>query len=199
MKARGIRDRGVLRVMGDIPRERFVPEANQFLAYADEPVMIGHGQTISQPYMTALMVECLELTGKETVLEVGAGSGYHAAVIGALAAQVYTIEIIPELAEMARANLEAAGLAGNIVVVCGDGTGGLPDHAPYDAISAAAAAPEVPPALLEQLRDPGTLVIPVGTLWDQELLVIKKSRGKITSRVATFCRFVPLRGSGGWE
>ncbi|MEN6537036.1 MAG: protein-L-isoaspartate(D-aspartate) O-methyltransferase [Bryobacteraceae bacterium] len=199
LKARGIRDPGVLRAMGDIPRERFVPEANQFLAYADEPVMIGYGQTISQPYMTALMVECLELTGKETVLEVGAGSGYHAAVIGALAAQVYTIEIIPELAEMARANLKSAGLAANIVVVCGDGTGGLPDHAPYDAISAAAAAPEVPPALLEQLRDPGRLVIPVGTIWDQELLVIKKSGGKVTSRVATFCRFVPLRGSGGWE
>lgn len=199
MKARGIRDLGVLRAMSEIRRELFVPEESRSLAYADEPVIIGHGQTISQPYMTALMVECLELTGRETVLEVGAGSGYHAAVIGALAAQVYTIEIIPGLAEMARTNLETAGLSGNIIVVCGDGTNGLPEHAPYDGISAAAAAPDVPPALLDQLRDPGKLVIPVGTRWDQELLVITKSGGKVSSRLATFCRFVPLRGSGGWE
>jgi len=199
IKARGVRDPRVLRAMLEIPREKFVPEECRHLSYQDDPVSIGCGQTISQPYMTALMAECLELKGDETVLDVGSGSGYHAAVLGALAAHVYSIEIIPELAERARKNLKETGRDGNITVVCGDGSLGYAEHAPYAAISVAAAAPEVPAKLLEQLGDPGRLVIPIGSLWDQELRVISKSGGKIQSRLATYCRFVPLRGGGGWK
>ncbi len=199
IKARGVRDPRVLRAMLEIPREEFVPQQDRLLSYSDEPVSIGFGQTISQPYMTALMSECLELKGTETVLEVGAGAGYHAAVLGALAARVISLEIVPELAEQARGNLERAGRAGNVLVVCADGSSGWPECAPYDAISVAAAAPDVPSGLLDQLRDPGRMVIPVGTLWDQDLRVIAKSQGKIDSRIATYCRFVPLRGHAGWE
>jgi protein-L-isoaspartate(D-aspartate) O-methyltransferase len=193
LRDRGIRDERVLAAMGEIPREEFVPELYRAYCYADEPAPIGHGQTISQPYMAALMVECLELTGAETVLEVGGGSGYHAAVLGALAASVVSIELIPELAEMARSNLSRTGRLGNVAVVCGDGAFGWPELAPYDAISVAAAAGEVPPALLRQLKDPGRLVMPVGPDWDQELVVLSKARGEVTTRVAAHCRFVPLR------
>lgn len=198
LKARGIRDQRVLEVMMEIPREEFVPADSRHLSYRDEPAPIGHGQTISQPYMTALMAQCLELQGTETVLDVGSGSGYHAAVLGVLAARVYSIELIPELAEQARENLEKTGHSGNITVICGDGSAGYAEHAPYDAISVAAAAPEVPPALLEQLRDPGKMVIPVGSIWEQKLEVISKFQGNISSRAATYCRFVPLRGGSGW-
>ncbi len=199
IKARGVRDPRVLEAMLAIPREQFIPEEFRHLSFDDEPVSIGFGQTISQPYMTALMAECLDLTGTETVLDVGAGSGYHAAVLGALAARVISIEIIPELARMARENLDKTGLGGNVMVLCGDGSRASIRRASCDAISVAAAAPEMPPGLLEQLKDPGRLVIPVGSLWDQELRVITKSQGKLQSRVATYCRFVPLRGSAGWE
>ena len=123
-----------------IPREEFVPEDNRSAAYSDEPLGIGYGQTISQPYMTALMVQCLELEGTETVLEVGGGCGYHAAVLGALAARVVTLELIPELATMARENLANTGRLGNVTVIAGDGSLGYPPEAPYDAISVAAAA-----------------------------------------------------------
>jgi len=198
LKARGIRNPLVLQAMLEIPREEFIPPALRALSYADEPVSIGWGQTISQPYITALMAECLELKGTETVLEVGAGSGYHAAVLGALARQVYAIELIPELAAQARENLQRIGRANNITILCGDGSVGCLEYAPFDAISVAAAAPELPIPLLEQLKDPGKLVIPIGSLADQELRVFTKSEGKITSRVATYCRFVPLRGAEGW-
>jgi protein-L-isoaspartate(D-aspartate) O-methyltransferase len=199
LKSRGIRDPRVLEAMGRIPRELFVPEKYRHNAYCDEPIPIGCGQTISQPYITALMVQVLELQGSEKVLEVGAGSGYHAAVLGALAAEVITVEIIPELAEMARRNLEAAGCAANVRVICADGSLGYPELAPYDAISVAAAAPEIPPKLLEQLADPGRLVIPIGSLDEQELMLVTKSQGVISSRVAALCRFVPLRGGEGWK
>ena len=199
IKARGVRDPRVLQAMLAIPRELFIPEEYRHLSFDDEPVSIGFGQTISQPYMTALMAECLELKGTETVLDVGSGSGYHAAVLGALAARVISIEIIPELARMARENLDQTGLGGNVMVVCGDGSRAFIKPATCDAISVAAAAPEIPPGLLEQLKDPGRLVIPVGSLWDQELRVITKRQGELQSRVATYCRFVPLRGSAGWE
>jgi|YNPBryBLVA2012_1023415.scaffolds.fasta_scaffold00364_10 protein-L-isoaspartate(D-aspartate) O-methyltransferase len=195
LRARGIRDPGVLKAMQEIPRELFLPEQHRAWAYEDEPAAIGHGQTISQPYMVALMTQCLELTGTEKVLEVGAGSGYHAAVLGALAREVVALEVIPELAAQARENLEAAGRAGNVTVVCADGSLGYPEAAPYDAISVAAAALEVPSALLEQLADPGRMVIPVGGGWDQELRWIGKRQGRLSQRVVTFCRFVPLRQS----
>ncbi|HOQ43968.1 MAG TPA: protein-L-isoaspartate(D-aspartate) O-methyltransferase [Bryobacteraceae bacterium] len=193
LRARGIRDERVLAAMAEIPREEFVPESQRASCYADEPAPIGYGQTISQPYMTALMAEGLELKGTETVLEVGAGCGYHTAVLGALAARVVSIELIPELAEMARSNLARTGRLGNVTVIVGDGSLGWPEEAPYDAISVEAAAVEAPPALLEQLRDPGRMVMPVGPDWDQELLVLCKAGGRITKRVAAYCRFVPLR------
>ena len=185
--------------MRDIPRERFVPEECRHLSCDDEPVAIGFGQTISQPYITALMVECLALVGTETVLEVGAGCGYHAAVLGALAARVVAVEIVPELAQAARRNLEENGLDQNVLIVTGDASRGWPKYAPYDAISVAAAAPEPSPELLAQLKDPGTMVIPVGSLWEQELRVVTKREGAVHSRLATYCRFVPLRGGAGWE
>jgi protein-L-isoaspartate(D-aspartate) O-methyltransferase len=199
LKARGIYDQRVLQAVLEIPREEFVPPESRHLSYCDDPIPIGHGQTISQPYMTALMAQCLELKGSETVLDVGSGSGYHAALLGVLAAQVYSIELIPELVEQARRNIERVGLAHNIVVVHGDGSIGYPERSPYDAISVAAAAPDVPAELLAQLKDPGRMAIPIGSIWDQELRVITKSEGKVDSRVAAYCRFVPLRGGGGWK
>jgi protein-L-isoaspartate(D-aspartate) O-methyltransferase len=146
--------------------------------------------------MTALMAESLDLQGFETVLEVGAGSGYAAAVLGLLAERVVAIEIILKLAAMARENLRAAGYDRNVTAIHGDGSLGYPDFAPYDAISVAAGASQIPPALLDQLNDPGRLVMPVGDWDDQELLVVTKRDGNIVTRVATLCRFVPLVGEG---
>jgi protein-L-isoaspartate(D-aspartate) O-methyltransferase len=185
--------------MAEIPREEFVPLESRVEAYLDRPVSIGYGQTVSQPYMTALMAAVLQLRGGETVLEIGTGSGYAAAVLGALAARVISVEILEPLAELARANLKRAGRGGNVTVLSGDASGGCAIHAPYDAISVAAGAPGVPAALLEQLRDPGVLAIPVGQFDDQELRVIEKRGARIETRVATLCRFVPLRGSEGWR
>jgi protein-L-isoaspartate(D-aspartate) O-methyltransferase len=199
LRRRGIHDKRVLRVMREIPREEFLPAEHRVLAYRDEPVHIGFGQTISQPYMTALMAEVLELEGTETVLEVGSGCGYAAAVLGALAARVVTVEIIPGLAQIARGNLLRTRRDGNIAVVQGDGSVGHADAAPYDAISVAAGAPEVPAPLVDQLADPGRLAIPVGGFDDQELRVVWKRGGQMDSRVATQCRFVPLRGGEGWR
>jgi protein-L-isoaspartate(D-aspartate) O-methyltransferase len=199
LRRRAIRDERVLAAMLEIPREQFVPPEERVSAYADRPIPIGRGQTISQPYMAALMAESLELTGGETVLEIGAGSGYAAAVLGALAAQVVSIEIVPALADLARENLRRAGRGGNVTVVCGDGSMGYPEMAPYDAISVAAGAPEIPAALLEQLRDPGRLVIPIGDWGHQDLRVVVKHGGRVSDRVAAGCLFVPLRGSDGWR
>ncbi len=199
LRRRGIRDARVLEAMSSIPRELFIPESRREWAYCDEPVSIDYGQTISQPYMIALMAEVLQLTGTEKVLEVGTGCGYHAAVLASLAYRVVSIEIVRELAAEARRNLEQTGFAEKVQVVVGDGSLGYPPFAPYDAISVAAAAPDVPEHLAEQLKDGGRLVIPVGTLDEQELLVITKSHGGTTSRVAARCRFVPLRGGEGWK
>jgi protein-L-isoaspartate(D-aspartate) O-methyltransferase len=196
---RGIRDQRVLDAMSEIPREEFVPLESRVEAYLDGPVAIGYGQTVSQPYMTALMAEVLELQGGETVLEIGGGCGYAAAVLGALAARVISVEIVESLAERARANLKRTGRAHNVTVISADGSAGYAGYAPYDAISVAAGAPTVPAALLEQLRDPGILAIPVGEFSDQELRVISKREGGVESRVATQCRFVPLRGIEGWR
>jgi len=203
LRRRGIRDERVLRAMLEIPREEFVPPEERVLAYCDDPVRIGYGQTISQPYMTALMAELLELTGTETVLEVGAGSGYAAAVLGALALRVVAVEIIPGLVQFARDNLRKTGRDANVAVLQRDGSLGHSEFAPYDAISVAAGAPDVPPPLVEQLKDPGLLVIPVGGgprgFGDQELLVVRKEQGRVDSRAVTICRFVLLRGGGGWR
>jgi protein-L-isoaspartate(D-aspartate) O-methyltransferase len=199
LRRRGIRDERVLAAMLKIPREEFVPLESRLVAYQDGPTPIGEGQTISQPYMTALMAESLELGGGERVLEVGAGCGYAAAVLGALAAHVITIEIIPSLARQARENLRRTARDGNVRVVETDGSAGYRDAAPYDAISVAAGAPAIPAALIEQLNDPGILVIPVGALDDQELRVVTVRGGKVDSRVPTLCRFVPLRGGEGWR
>jgi protein-L-isoaspartate(D-aspartate) O-methyltransferase len=194
LRRRGVRDERVLAAMNRIPREEFVPAESRVEAYMDGPIQVGYGQTISQPYMTALMAELLRLTGAETVLEVGAGCGYAAAVMGQLAARVVAVELIPALAHIARENLRRARCDGNVTVVEGDGWFGYPQLAPYRAISVAAAASEIPEALLAQLDDPGTLVIPVDAAEDQELRVVSKRAGRIDYRVVTLCRFVPLRG-----
>jgi len=196
---RGIHDDRVLEAMRRIPREEFIPKDLRGDAYIDAPVPIGFGQTITQPYMTALMAQSLELTGSEKVLEVGTGSGYHAAVLGALARTVISIERIPELAELARSNLKRTGLDGNITVVCGDGSLGVPEQAPFDAISVAAASPHAPVTLVAQLNHPGTMVIPVGDRLNQDLQVIRRHNGKMTTRVVSACRFVPLVGREGWQ
>ena len=198
LRARGIHDARLLDAVRRIPREEFVADEWRDYAYRDEPVPIGFGQTISQPYIAAVMVQTLQLEGHETVLDVGSGSGYHAALLGALAARVVSIERIPELTDFARANLERAGIT-NVIVVTGDGSKGYAPAAPYDAISVAAAAPDIPPALYEQLNDPGRLVIPLGSYEDQELRVVEKRGGQIESRLVTLCRFVPLLGEQGWK
>jgi protein-L-isoaspartate(D-aspartate) O-methyltransferase len=199
LRRRGIRDERVLAAMLEIPREEFVPLESRLVAYQDGPIPIGEGQTISQPYMTALMAESLALQGPERVLEVGAGCGYAAAVLSALARHVTTLEILPRLAQQARDNLRRTGRDGNVEVVAGDGSGGYAEAAPYDAISVAAGAPEVPGALVQQLNDPGILVIPVGAMDDQELRVLTMRGGYVDYRVPTLCRFVPLRGGEGWR
>lgn len=199
LRRRGIRDQRVLEAMNSVARERFIAPAFHDLAYADDPAPIGGGQSISQPYMTALMCQCLALQGTEIVLEIGAGSGYHAAILGLLAARVITVEIVPDLAVTARSNLEAAGLGSNVTVVEGDGCLGYEELAPYDGISVAAAAPEIPAALIQQLAEGGHLVIPLGSFEDQDLVILTRHGTKLERRVATACRFVPLRGRHGWH
>jgi protein-L-isoaspartate(D-aspartate) O-methyltransferase len=197
LRARGIVDQRVLDAMERVPRELFVPPEARSRAYDDVALPIGYGQTISQPYMVALICEVLALKGDERVLDVGTGSGYQAAVLAELAAEVYTIERIPELAEQARANLEAAG-NDPVHVHVGDGTLGLPEYAPYDAIAVAAAAPGLPQALYEQLEPRGRLAIPVGGRWGQRLeLVIRSPEGPAVARSVP-CRFVPLVGEEGF-
>jgi protein-L-isoaspartate(D-aspartate) O-methyltransferase len=196
---RGIHDQRVIAAMAAIPREEFVPLEDRVASYRDEPVGIGYGQTISQPYMTALMAQELALTGTENVLEVGAGSGYAAAVLGALAARVTAIELVPALAAQAEYHLRKTGWGANVTVIAGDGSQGYPPAAPFDAISVAAAAPEVPARLLEQLAEGGRLVIPVGNDRDQQLQVITRVGGEFQARLSTHCRFVPLRGRHGFR
>jgi len=193
LRRRRIRDERVLRAMSAVPRHLFVPRFLQEVAYADGALPIGHRQTISQPYMVALMLEALELEGNERVLEVGAGSGYQAALLAELAGEVWSIEIVPELAEAARERLGRLGY-GNAHVVVGDGSGGLPEHAPYDAIVVAAGAPHVPPALVEQLEPSGRLVIPVGRMGNQTLRRITREDGEVSTENLVGCAFVPLVG-----
>ena len=199
LRRRGIRDERVLEAMGQIPRHEFVPPELIHQAYEDHPLPIGGGQTISQPYMVAAMVEALELNGTERVLEIGTGSGYEAAVLARLAAHVYTIECDPALARSSKQRLDSMGLGELVDVVEGDGSLGYPPAAPYDGILVAAAAPEISGCLFEQLVEGGRLVIPVGELDCQELRQLRKCEGKPVSRQLGHCRFVPLRGAHGWE
>ncbi len=198
LAARGIRDPRVLEAMRTVPRHRFVPEDMRDLAYADAPLPIGQRQTISQPYIVALMTELLELTGDEKVLEIGTGSGYQAAVLGALAREVYSVERLPALAERARALLRELGYH-NVHVVVGDGTRGLREHAPYDAIVVTAAAPRVPKPLLEQLADGGRLVLPVGSRAGQILERWVRQGDEWRQERITPVAFVPLVGEHGWS
>jgi protein-L-isoaspartate(D-aspartate) O-methyltransferase len=197
LRGRDIRDERVLAAMERVPRELFVPETIADRAYDDAALPIGGGQTISQPYMVARICEELALRGHERVLDVGTGSGYQAAVLAELAAEVVTIERIPELAAEARQNLAAAGY-GRVDVRVGDGTLGVPDRAPYSAIAVAAAAPEVPPTLYEQLEPRGRLVVPVGSPRGQLLeVVVRSPEGPAIVRSVP-CRFVPLLGEEGF-
>ena len=197
--ARGIVDPRVLTAMGRVPRELFVPEILWEHAYDDAALPIGAGQTISQPYMVARICVELALRGGERVLDVGTGSGYQAAVLAELAAEVHSIERISELADQARGNLDAAGYAGRVHVHVGDGTLGLPAHAPFAAIAVAAAAPDIPHSLYEQLEERGHLVLPVGARWEQLLQVIVRTpEGPAVLRTVP-CRFVPLVGAEGFD
>ncbi|HEY5058059.1 MAG TPA: protein-L-isoaspartate(D-aspartate) O-methyltransferase [Gaiellaceae bacterium] len=197
LRARAIADERVLAAMDRVPRELFVPEELRDRAYDDAALPIGDGQTISQPYMVARICVELGLHGNERVLDVGTGSGYQAAVLAELAAEVYSIERIPELGARARANLAAAGYE-RVRVYVGDGTRGLPEHAPYAAIAVAAAAPELPHSLYEQLEERGRLVVPVGRRWEQRLQVIVRTpEGPAVLRTVP-CRFVPLLGVEGF-
>ena len=198
LRSRDIVDRRVLDAMERVPRELFVPEGERHRAYADAALPIGHGQTISQPYMVARIAEALGLNGSEKVLDVGSGSGYQAAVLAELADEVHTIERIPELVAQAQGNLEAAGYH-NVHVHLGDGTLGLPDEAPFTAIAVAAAAPVMPERLYEQLEARGRLVVPVGRRWGQRLDVIVRSPEGPAVVHSVPCRFVPLVGEGGFE
>jgi protein-L-isoaspartate(D-aspartate) O-methyltransferase len=195
---RGIRDPRVLDAMGRVPRELFVDAADRDYAYDDAPLSIGHGQTISQPYMVALICEEAAVGPGSRALDVGTGSGYQAAVLAEMGAEVDSIERIPELAEAARRSLEAAGYADRVTVHVGDGTLGVPARAPFDAIVVAAAAPRVPETLYEQLAPHGRLVVPVGGLRGQRLeVVVKTEEGPAVARSVP-CRFVPLVGAEGF-
>ena len=197
IRERGIGSPRVLEALLAVPRHLFVPAESMSAAYADQPLPIGEGQTISQPFMVAAMTDALELCGNECVLEVGTGSGYQAALLSLLAAEVYTIESHASLALAARERLELLGYS-NVHAHAGDGTLGLPAAAPFNAIVVTAAAPRIPSPLVEQLAEGGRLVIPVGRPDQQELLQVRKTGGQTTSRVLHYCRFVPLVGRHGW-
>jgi protein-L-isoaspartate(D-aspartate) O-methyltransferase len=189
--ARGIRDRRVLDAMLEVPRHLFVPEPWRARAYLDTPLPIGFEQTISQPYIVAFMTEALQIRPGDQVLEIGTGSGYQAAVLGKLAKQVYTIEIIPELARRAEATLASLGLV-NVEVRTGNGYLGWPEHAPFDRIMVTAAPDQVPPALVDQLRIGGLMAIPVGTAAAQELRILRRTTQKFEILRTLPVRFVPM-------
>ncbi len=199
VRRRGIEDPRVLEALESVPRERFVPEPLRYRACSDHALSIGHGQTISQPYMVAAMTEALQVSPSHRVLEIGTGSGYQAAVLALLAAEVYTIEFVPELAESARARLDELR-CGDVRVRLGDGSVGWPEKAPFERILVTAGAPAVPRALLEQL-DPsgGRLVAPVGDRDLQELVVVERLGNEWATEKLMGCRFVPLLGEEGWQ
>jgi len=195
---RGICDPGALRAMREVPRHEFVPRMFRSRAYDDCALPIESGQTISQPYMVAIMTELLELSGIETVLEVGTGSGYQAAVLSRLASRVYSVERMPELADIARDRLARLGYT-NVEVLETDGSGGLAGHAPYDRIIVTAGAPQIPGPLAKQLSEGGIIVIPVGSEFSQTLIRGRKKKGKLIEEYHTPCVFVPLVGEHAWR
>jgi len=192
--ARGVKDEKVLLAMGSVPRHKFVSEDLINSAYEDRPLPIGCGQTISQPYIVALMTELLNLSEKDKVLEVGTGSGYQAAVLSGIVKEVYTIEIFEELGTSAGKRLKDLGYQ-NVKGKVADGYYGWPGEAPFDAIIVTCAATHIPPPLIEQLKDGGTMCIPVGSVfWTQNLMLVQKRDGKITAKSVLPVRFVPLLG-----
>jgi len=198
LRRRGVDDSGVLAAMAAVKRDEFVPKEFRQRAYEDAPLPIGEGQTISQPYIVAAMTAALHLKGTERVLEIGTGCGYQAAIFSSLAKIVFTIESRSELASSATARLDRLGFE-NVHVHCGDGTLGLPELAPFDAILVAAAAPSVPEPLRAQLAEGGRLILPVGDAENQELLYIERHGNSLETRTLEACRFVPLIGYHGWK
>jgi protein-L-isoaspartate(D-aspartate) O-methyltransferase len=198
LRRRGIKDERVLDAMSRIPREEFVPMESRRRAYEDEPLEIGGGQTISQPYMVAVMTATLQLQPTDKVLEIGTGCGYQAAVLSCLSKEVYSVEIRPELARSAAERLRKFGFA-HVHVHCGDGSAGLAEFAPYDAIVVAAAAPLLSEPLLQQLAEGGRLVAPVGDPSHQNLVCARKRANAVSYDWHEGCRFVPLIGRFGWK
>jgi protein-L-isoaspartate(D-aspartate) O-methyltransferase len=197
LRDRGIRDQRVLDAMARIPRHEFVSEEHESQAYEDHPIPIGKNQTISQPFIVAASLQALSLKGTESVLEVGTGSGYQTALLAALAQMVYSIERHSALAASAEEVLNELGI-NNVKIIVGDGSYGIPEFSPYDAILVSAAAPEIPGTLFEQLADGGRMVIPVGPPHSQELQLVRKQAGTPVVEVIEGCRFVPLIGAGGY-
>lgn len=195
---RGILEPRVLEAFRKIPRESFVPENERAFAYDDIPLPIGEGQTISQPYMVAVMTELLQLKGKEKVLEIGTGSGYQSAVLAELSDKVYTIERVGELSKKAESIIKKLGYH-NVTFLVGDGTKGHPEASPYDAVMVTAACPSIPRPLFEQLKEGGRLVLPVGERYHQLLTRVIKRAGKMEIEESIPCVFVPLIGKYGWE
>jgi protein-L-isoaspartate(D-aspartate) O-methyltransferase len=198
LREKGIRDLAVLHAVATVPRHRFVPESVRHRAYEDVALPIGAGQTISQPYVQARSIELLRLSSKDRVLEVGAGSGYQTALLGAIASTVLAVELVASLGEQARRALEETGVR-NVTVVIGDGTLGWRAFAPYDAIVVAAASPGVPAPLVEQLSEGGRLVLPLGDPDSQTLTLVEKHEGRLRTSTATDVRFVPLLGRFGFD
>jgi protein-L-isoaspartate(D-aspartate) O-methyltransferase len=198
MEKRGIKEPRVLEAFRKIPRHLFMPEGIRGRAYEDGPLPIGQGQTISQPYTVARMTEALELTGKEIVLEIGTGSGYQAAILAELAEWVYSVERIRDLSTGARKILDELGYH-NVAIMVGDGTLGWRDHAPYDRVIVTAGAPEIPRPLVEQLKEDGVMVIPVGDTHTQNMIVGRKKGGKLETTDIGPYRFVELIGTHGWD
>ncbi len=195
---RGITDQRVLDAMGTVPRNIFVQDALHGQAYGDFPLPIGEGQTISQPYIVALMTQALQLQGHETVLEIGTGCGYQSAVLARLCERLYTVERIKPLHIKARRNLDRLKYL-NVLCKIDDGTLGWPEYSPYDAIIVTAAGPTIPESLLDQLADPGRMIIPVGDRTSQELVVVTKNNGTLAQEYIEKVRFVSLIGNQGWQ
>ena len=193
LKARGINDERLLAAISKVPREEFVPADVKTSSYTDRPLPIGYGQTISQPFIVAFMTEQLQPSPKDRVLEIGTGSGYQAAILAELAAEVYSIEIIEPLARTAEATLQRLGYT-NVHVKVGDGYKGWPEHAPFDAITVTCAPDHVPQPLVDQLKEGGRMIIPVGGFGDQELYLLEKKNGELQRRSVLPVRFVPMTG-----